>query len=664
MARFRRKTGSNAVFRCSLSGIYMGVIISTASVAADDNPLAALFDLSLQELSSVKITGSTLQEESLQSVPSSVTVFGREEIRRMGFTRLDQLMNFVPGFQSYRSDAGSQNYVYSSRGRRVGNSGEDLLILLDGMRLNDDWSGGAVTPEPNFPLDNVERVEFIRGPGAAIYGNNAFLGVVNIITGNNREIDVAAGTENYRAGSFQWSQKYDNKLVSVFIHDESSDGEKLNLFDPDPSVQTQVTSRDPYQQRHIYLKGEVENFSAQVMKSYSRHDDFYNQGYIANGINFTERNNQYIVLEYDRRFFTFWEVSAPVHFIERKFELDTIQNQGTSLGFRAHPREIDKGINLTARYDNKKSTRGIIGVEYRETELKDNTLAIYGPVNSEFESAGGTRVIRGLFAQHQYRFHSKWESTVGFRLDKYTEFGERLSPRAALVYNQDNKNTFKLFYGEAFRAPTRLESNIENNPVIVGNPDLDPEISKTLELNWLRILDDGTLSVALFGVLIEDSIRQAETPDPRISLNAGEETISGIEIEWQQQLHKYWGIRTAFTWLADEASRINSESDLLMSLGLTYAKNKLGFSINGNYQSSKEDAHDPALTPDGYTRLDSWKVFSTKVSYQITPAVETYLFIDNLFDEEYLAPAGRRANTVGVPNNGIAGFLGINWKFD
>jgi len=209
---------------------------------ADD--MDVVFDLSLKELMNIKITGATLSEENLLSVPAAVTVISSTEIKRLGFTRLDQLMNYIPGYQSYRTDSHSQSYVFSSRGRRIGNAGREVLILLDGMRINDDWAGGATSKEPVISLANVERVEFMRGPGSAIYGSNAFLGVINIITSKDKKIFTGLGEHQEKTAGFQWywKDKDKDKALSFNYHQQKSGGERLDIYDPDITQREFVSS--------------------------------------------------------------------------------------------------------------------------------------------------------------------------------------------------------------------------------------------------------------------------------------------------------------------------------------------------------------------------------------------------------------------------------------
>ena len=113
----------------------------------------------------IQITGSTLTPENINKVPVAVTVFTHDELRRLGLDSLNDLMNLVPGFQSYRSSTAPFSYAASSRSRRIGYASAEILILVDGQRLNSPRNSGSTTVLANLPLMNIEQVEFIRGTG-------------------------------------------------------------------------------------------------------------------------------------------------------------------------------------------------------------------------------------------------------------------------------------------------------------------------------------------------------------------------------------------------------------------------------------------------------------------------------------------------------------------
>ncbi len=153
----------------------------TAPVYSQDN-LDHLFVMSLEDLLKVKVRGSTLTDESIRDVPGAVSVFTHDQIQRMGFDYLHELLNLVPGYQSQRTGNFTQNYAYSSRGRRNETQAKEILVIMDGRTLNDSRTSSANMTLPLILLEQIERVEIIRGPGSAIYGSSAFTGVINIVT--------------------------------------------------------------------------------------------------------------------------------------------------------------------------------------------------------------------------------------------------------------------------------------------------------------------------------------------------------------------------------------------------------------------------------------------------------------------------------------------------
>lgn len=166
---------------------------SSCSAAVD------LYALSIEELFDLNVTGSTLSTENLKTVPSAVTVFEYKEIKRLAVSSLDELMPLVPGFQAYRSSSSSLHTQVSSRGRRIGNTASEILILIDGQRIEDPRASGSTVVMPKIPLSHIEKVEFIRGPGASIYGSNAMMGIINIYTRtNNNEIGLSYGSFNQK----------------------------------------------------------------------------------------------------------------------------------------------------------------------------------------------------------------------------------------------------------------------------------------------------------------------------------------------------------------------------------------------------------------------------------------------------------------------------------
>ena len=208
------------------------LLLFIASPLYSQSELIDLYSLSLEQLLKIKVTGSTLTPESFRIVPAAVSVFSYEELSRMGLDTLDELMNLVPGFQSYRSSIGPMQSPFSSRGRRIGIPAAEILIVLDGHRVDEPRTSGSANIIPKYPLMNIERIEFIRGPGAAVYGSNAMMGVVNIITRTDaNEVSLGYGNLHHRKAFLQTSHQIGEIEASLFAHIEADDGDEYSVSD-------------------------------------------------------------------------------------------------------------------------------------------------------------------------------------------------------------------------------------------------------------------------------------------------------------------------------------------------------------------------------------------------------------------------------------------------
>ncbi|MBN1960581.1 MAG: TonB-dependent receptor plug domain-containing protein [Deltaproteobacteria bacterium] len=168
-----------------------------------------------------------MQQTTNLEAPSSVTVFTRKDIMRLGVRTIERLLNFVPGFQG-TTDNGNGVFRISVRGRNT-TEHDYVLVLIDGQRLNDMFTGGAINP---IAIENVEQVEIIRGPGSALYGANAFLGVIDIKTNRKRNNSmVASGDLNNRYVAINLANKLDALKVAAFVKHYRDDGYAQKFLD-------------------------------------------------------------------------------------------------------------------------------------------------------------------------------------------------------------------------------------------------------------------------------------------------------------------------------------------------------------------------------------------------------------------------------------------------
>lgn len=202
-----------------LKRVSLVILFLFSSIIAQDEPNSTkkLRDLTIAELMNVIVISASKSEEEIVDAPSSVIVFTHKEIESMGISSLEELLNFVPGFQTTRDVEQGTATRISARGRSSALS-ESILFLLNGQRLNDLYTGGASLLNRMIPVENIKQVEIIRGPGSALYGSNAFLGVVNIQTLDDiNSFDIKFGTENSREIAANFTQDYGAVKIAGFL---------------------------------------------------------------------------------------------------------------------------------------------------------------------------------------------------------------------------------------------------------------------------------------------------------------------------------------------------------------------------------------------------------------------------------------------------------------
>lgn len=197
MGRFERRRAGSGRCAIALAVLCAGLWSAPDRALADDD----LLDLSLEELMNVEVTSVSKKAESKNDTAASIHVITAEDIRRGGFRSVPEALRVVPGVQVARIDA--SRWAISIRGFREEFSNK-LLVLIDGRPVYTPLFGGVVWGEQNLAIEDVARIEVIRGPGGAIWGANAVNGVINVITRHTREtqgglVAVQGGTQQYGA---------------------------------------------------------------------------------------------------------------------------------------------------------------------------------------------------------------------------------------------------------------------------------------------------------------------------------------------------------------------------------------------------------------------------------------------------------------------------------
>lgn len=641
-----------------------------------------LFDLSLEELGNVIITGSTLTEKKLRDVPSAVTVLTRDEIHKLPVSTVEELVNFVPGFQSYRSSDFGNLPVMSIRGRRTGYTNREMLILLNGMRIDEYFSGGSTLVFANIPLANLARVEFMRGPGSAVYGSGAYTGVINLITDDHaRQLDIGIGDEQRLQTSWQHASSTstpDGIRFSTLLHAVSDEGYPYSV--PDSFSDGRVDTRDGYETFHGQLQLWLSRDTRlQLALAQNKADEFYIGGTVDDAFNRHDHTFAGLMLEKGLH----W------HDAIRSELLGGFQIMDIDSGF--HPvSAIDIGqISTPTSTDPLLLTTYVktqewwlrwqndwrighadslqFGLEYRnpsslEAESASNydivQLAQGGPVINYYGDFSHTaalaetsqRDIVGIYLQQQHDWSEQAATIVGVRYDQYSQVGNATSPRLGLILHPTTSDSVKLLWGRAFRAPQADELYTANNPLLQGNPDLKPETVDTYEVIWLHKWQRVQISANYFYNRFDDAIRTVVVNSGRTYQNSSEsETSQGLTFELTGAVFEHFTTRVAATRLLDTPDAFFREARQWLAIAGTYTRPQGYGSLTLQYQGERENLLSSA---DERETLDDYVVVNARLGWTPRNDLETYLDLRNLTDTESSVPSNSGDIDGGVPNRG------------
>lgn len=549
----------------------MLAMLPGAHAAATGEEEEELSSLAFGDKSTVSIaTGSA---QSLRRAPAVATVITAEDIAAMGATDLDEVLETVPGIHVSRNVQG-YNPLYLVRGI-YSEFNPQTLVLQNGVPMTMIFIGNRGNAWAGLPLENVARIEVIRGPGSALYGADAYSGVINIITKSASDID---GTEfGVRAGSFKtrdaWALhggKWGPLDVAAYLRVGSTDGFKKTMDADAQSILDAAFGTNasrapgPVSTGHDAVDGSID-LSYQKVRfraGYRLRDSIGLGGGAASALDpvgegRTERVNADLSLS-DLELSKDWKLGLNASFFSYATTYPVLlQIYPPGAWGGAFPEGMLGAPNTWERQWRGSAVASYAGFTnhhvrfglglddlnlYRTQELKNFTLpglaapqptpggqVIEFPVDESFMTPH-RRKVRYAYVQDEWTMARDWVLTTGIRRDDYSDFGATTNPRVALVWDASLDVTAKVLYGRAFRPPSFSEQYSINNPVLRGNPNLNPEIIDTLEtaFSW-QARSDTQLQLSLFRYKMKDIIRTAGYPATRN--NAGSQHGQGFELE-------------------------------------------------------------------------------------------------------------------------------------
>ena len=555
--------------------------------------------------------------EPLSKSLSAVSLLTREDIEKSAVEDLSDLLRTLPGVDVVRSGGpGSQVSIFMR-----GSNSNHVLVLIDGVRTSSSNTGAYAWEQ--LPINQIERVEVVRGPRGSMYGSDAIGGVIHIITRSSPTPYARVTAGSYGTAGFDGGLGYDgeNTQVSINAGYRNVDG----FSTQNPNGFSYHPDDDGFKSANLGIKGSTTvaesrwTYSLLALENESEFDQGVSetsQAVASLGLlgSFSARWDYQLLAGYSRE-----ELVSDFEFYETAFDSKRLQF--------AWQNQFDTG------------TAGVLsfGLDW----FTENGESLY--------SWDEKRRNTGFYGTWDHYF-GKLHAQLGGRWDDNSLFGSQFTGQAAFGYEIHESWQVMASYGSAFRGPNLNE---QYSPgwagLFAGNPDLDPESSASgeLGLRWQHS-QAGALSVSAYRTEVEDLI--AFNGEAFQAINIKQARLKGLEVDYQHQ-----GARWEFnanTTLQD-AKDSNTGEPLLRR-----PDEKAFLSLDRHFDNGSWLGLEWAYTGDRYDfggiSLDSFQLLNLRAGWQFTPAWRAELRGENLLDEDYEPAYGFNAP-------GRSWFISLAW---
>ncbi len=517
-----------------------------------------LTKLSLEDLLNVEIYTASKMPERLFNTAASIYVITPEDIRRSGATSIPELLRMVPGFNVQRIN--SNTWDISARGFNGSIFANKLLVIIDGRAVYSPLLGGVFWELQDVVLEDIERIEVIRGPGGTVWGANAVNGVVNVITKKPKDtqgslVTIGGGTEERAFATSRWGGQSDGWDYRTY----------LKYFNRDEGYRSSKTANDEWQKASTGFRAEKDKLTIQ--------GDYY-QAYLGQRVNLTAYSPPYN-MAYDKTKHA-QGGNLPTRYQDDDWALQAYW-QATHEDFHTLEElrnifdvEYTHNMELTAAQEFN------WGVAYRlnvEDIDRTPTLSITKPEEAD--------QLFSTFAQDVIQLNDKTKFTIGTKIEHniYTQI--EFEPNARLAYDINSKNMLWVAISRAIRTPSRLESDGHSRSAasaptlysgIEGSHDLESEKMRSYEIGYrTQPTENIYFDLSAFADHYDDLITfqpgslGVENGFPLQLypfVNGLEGEIYGFELSNDVKLCEWWKVKGAYTYTKINISKFAEDTDL------------------------------------------------------------------------------------------------------
>jgi len=599
--------------------ILVGIIVDRTCTAEESQAATSISVTDTSSNSALEELVQVLNEESelatrtrlnVDFVPGVMTVLHGSDLEARGVQTVYDALGLVPGIELSRTNDGRPKVLI--RGIGLSFFSGKVKFLLNNTPFNGTL--GATSNLLVLPIEQVERLEVIRGPGSAIYGEYASVGVVNVITRHDKLNGFVRLTDLKRktyggSASYEFDQSklnYPLKLDFSFSATDVAGGDievnnDIMRGTPITNAPGPINNKEQHRSYLFNMYYRDYHFSWQSVEEglgdfYGINNALPSEGQRVVSI-FRSQNfelSRSVALDQN------WSSKTKLGYFN--FVVDSSPHELYPPGFNAGTGVFPDGVLGSPYYEDGKwylisdfmynglkDHEILLGVDLSYLKEGDTyivrnydplTFTPNGapPVMEKFTGSenwikdGLERRVLAMYAQDQFTFTEKLKLTAGLRFDYYDDVGSDLTPRLAAVYQLSDQKTFKFQYAKSFRPPTFLELYTQNNPIVNGNEHLDSEHLTSIELGYVH--NDGVtiFRSTLFKYTLNDLI-QVEYATGTYE-NQGRVVANGMEVEYLQQVDRQTKVDTNFSYInsedAETGNRIPGVANVLGNFAVLY----------------------------------------------------------------------------------------------
>jgi outer membrane receptor for ferrienterochelin and colicin len=607
---------------------------------------------------------------SVDEAPASTTVLTQEELRAFGWRNLAEALSGVRGF--FLSDDRNYTYVGVRGFSPPGDLNNRILILWDGHSMNDVWAGqGYAAHDLSVDLDEVERIEVVRGPGSALYGTGAFFAVINVVPrdslGSDRHVEVTGSVGALGAsrlhGAAGWESGLDRSVLvsAAALRATGADttplasGTRVEGLDGERAAGGSVRARFG----HLTLMGQFHGRVKEIPTGP------YGTVVGAEGTQVTDIRG-FAEARYER------PLSESVTLFARgAFDMSRYR------GYWMYEEEDGEGLRRDTDAGRAEWLSGEARVLLALSETNRLTVGLeaQGQIRVEQESFGEeggeplptkTRTLLSLYLNDEWRVHPRLSLSAGLRVDKYMDLDSLpITPRLAVIGRPYEQGLTKLVVGRAFRAPTVYELFYDDQ-LLSQRPaeKLDPETITTFELehshdltNELRLtaagyhnrisqlitLETDTLDTPLCGI-------PQGTAQCVVFRNSGEETLAwGAEagLHWQPGRYLLVDLSYSYVTLSEASDEVKAAMPAHVASGrllVPLAESEVRLATQLTYQSARGSGEGGAENGEAV-------LLGVGISGELS-RFRYFAGVQNLLDERYVLPVSAETSSGPVPQYG------------